>query len=152
IVTGTADSQVRILYRADAHLPGAYRDLLLAQFLVLVPDHRRGPLDSLGEQTGQRHRVARPGAERAAVRPEYGAEHDVPRVHTIGQRPGPGAGVEDHREVQRLPAVHHVPDGVRAEVRHPVTQRGEVGDGVPVPAVGLAHDQRYRLTVPSGHA
>ena len=54
---------------------------------------------------------------------------------------------EHHLEVVVLGGAHHVEQLGGPEVTDAVPQGGEIGGGVAVPAVGLAHDERQRFTV-----
>ena len=59
---------------------------------------------------------------------------------------------EDHLEVQGLLGPDHVYRPVRAELVHPVADRGQVGRGVVVAAVALADDERQRPALAAGEA
>ena len=87
------------------------------------------------------------GPERPAVRPEDGPEREVTGFHARRKPARPPSRLEHHAEMQRLASVDHVEDALRAELRDPVPDGGQVGRRVVVAAVALLHDQRNTLAV-----
>ncbi len=153
VVAGGGGRQVGVLDRADAHLGAALGDLLLGELLldVLLADHGGGALHGLVEQVDQPDRLALAGLEGLAVLAEDGAEGELDRLHLLAEPAGPPGRLEDHLEVERLPCVHHVEQGVGLELEDAVADGGEVGGRVAEAAVGLLHDQRDRLAVGALH-
>lgn len=141
--------QVRVLHRADAHVLAVLDDLRLGQadLLRLLADHGGRPLHRLVQQVHQPHRLALTGLERLAVLAQHGAEGQLHGLDLVVQPARPARRLEDHLEVQGLPRVDHVDQLGRAQVAHPVADRGEVGGGVAEAAVGLLDDQRGRVAV-----
>ncbi len=158
VVAARGRRQIGVLDRADADLGAVLDDLFLGEgdlLVVLLAHDRRRPLDRLVQKLSMcirdRHRLARPGLERLAVLAQDRAERELDGVRLVVQPAGPPRGLEDHLEVQRLADVHDVQKGVRAEVLDAVADRGEVGGGIAVAAVGLLDDQRDGVAVRALH-
>ncbi|CAO0835925.1 hypothetical protein SMICM17S_05673 [Streptomyces microflavus] len=145
--------QVRVLHGPDADVPAVLHDLVLGEpdLLGLLPDDSRGPGDRLVEEVLQPHGLALTGLERLAVLAQDRAERELHGLHVLVEPARPAGRLEDHLEVQRLPGVHHVQQGVGLEVLHPVADRGEVGGRVAVTAVRLLHDERDLVAVRTQH-
>ena len=141
--------QVRAGVAGGLHHPGHVEDVVLVQPGGQVGvldrghrDRRRGLLLRGVQQGVEGDRRALPGGELLAVGPEHLPERDVLGAYVVGQEAGqPGDG-EDLVEVEGLRGSDDVDDPVGVQVADAVPDRGQVGGGVAVAAVGLAHDHR----------
>src|SRR6202042_3070501 len=79
--------------------------------------------------------------------PEDVPEPNVDGRRLVGQVAGEGGDGEDEAQMQGLFGPHDVDQAGGADPAGAVAHSGQVGRRVAVPAVGLAYDQRERLTV-----
>ena len=106
-----------------------------------------GPVDPFGQQIDQTFRPARTAGQLLAVRTEDEPERDVDGLVFVAQVAGESRDREDEPQVQGLLGSDDVHDPGGADAAGAVAHAGQVGRRVAVSAVGLAHDQRKRLTV-----
>ena len=99
------------------------------------------------------HRVAGARLEHLLVGAEHRAEGDVLEAHGRAEPAGEPRGREHHRQVLRLRRADHVDErAARPASADAVAERREIGRGVAVAAVLLAHDERQRLAVAAREA
>ena len=147
VVAAAVLAQVGVFDRADAHRAGDVAQLAVFQIRVFRAHQVIGALLRFVEQVDQFDGAAVAGLEGAAVRTIHGAEAHMRQVHAFADEAGaPGDG-ENLLEMQRLALVDEIQDAVGAQGAGAVAQRRQVGGGVQVAAVRLAHDHRQRVAV-----
>ena len=147
VVRVVCGGEVRVLHPADADVVGDRGALVLGQVRAQLVDHAAGLGHRFFQQRHQAQGGAGAGAQDLSVLAEHGADLHVGGLNGLRQPARLACGLEDHLEVQLLGGAHHVPDTVGSQGLHPVADRGQIGGGVAVAAVGLADDQWQRLLV-----